>query len=86
VLGSSRKRKAMEEFLHGQGITPQTMNRVISPAGLDIGAETPEEIAVSVVAQMIQVRRANADTHRSTVACRRPLKAHGQQQTIAAAG
>ena len=86
VLGSSRKRAAMEEFLQGQGITPQAINRVISPAGIDIGAETPEEIAVSVVAQMIQVRRANADTHRSAVACRRPLKAHGHQQTIAAAG
>lgn len=86
VLGSSHKRTAMEEFLQGQGITPQAINRVISPAGIDIGAETPEEIAVSVVAQMIQVRRANADTHRSAVACRRPLKAHGHQQTIAAAG
>ena len=86
VLGSSRKRTAMEEFLQGQGITPQAINRVISPAGIDIGAETPEEIAVSVLAQMIQVRRANADTHRSAVACRRPLKAHGHQQTITAAG
>jgi xanthine dehydrogenase accessory factor len=86
VLGSVRKRKAMEKFLQELGFTPQAIHRVVSPAGLDIGAETPEEIAVSVVAQMIQVRRANADTHRSAVACRRPLKAHGYQQTIAAAG
>lgn len=88
VLGSKRKRKAMEEFLLGQGFAPQAISRVVSPAGLDIGAETPEEIAVSVVAQMIQVRRTNADTdtHRSAVACRRPLKAHGHKQAIAAAG
>jgi xanthine dehydrogenase accessory factor len=76
----------MTEFLQGQGFTPQAINRVISPAGIDIGAETPEEIAVSVVAQMIQVRRANADTHRSAVAGSRPVAAHGHQQTIAAAG
>lgn len=88
VLGSKRKRKAMEEFLLGQGVAPLAISRVVSPAGLDIGAETPEEIAVSVVAQMIQVRRANADTdtHRSAVACRRPLKAHGHKQAIAATG
>jgi xanthine dehydrogenase accessory factor len=86
VLGSTRKRKAMEEFLQRAGFQPPEIERVISPAGLDIQAETPEEIAVSVVAQMIQIRRNNADAHRSAVACRRPLKAHGHQQAIAAAG
>lgn len=86
VLGSRRKREAMEVFLLGQGLAQQTISRVVSPAGLNIGAETPEEIAVSVVAQMIQVRRANADSHRSAVACRRPLKAHGRKQAIAVAG
>jgi len=86
VLGSRRKRKAMEEFLREEKFKQAEIDRIISPAGLNIGAETPEEIAVSVVAQMIQVRRANADTHRSAVACRRPLKAHGHQQAIAAAG
>ncbi|MEW6500682.1 MAG: XdhC family protein [Thermodesulfobacteriota bacterium] len=86
VLGSRRKRTAMEEFLRQEGFTPQAIGRIVSPAGLDIAAETPEEIAVSVVAQMIQVRRTNADAHRSAVACRRPLPAHGHQQAIAAAG
>lgn len=86
VLGSTRKRKAMEEFLRAQGFEPPEIARVVSPAGLDIAAETPEEIAISIVAQMIQVRRTNADTNRSAVACRRPLPAHGHQQAIAAAG
>ncbi|MEW6595556.1 MAG: XdhC family protein [Thermodesulfobacteriota bacterium] len=86
VLGSRRKRTAMEEFLRQEGFTPQAIGQIVSPAGLDIAAETPEEIAISIVAQMIQVRRTNADAHRSAVACRRPLKAHGHQQAIAAAG
>lgn len=86
VLGSRRKRKAMEDFLREHGFTPEAINRIISPAGLDIHAETPEEIAVSVVAQMIQVRRSNADIHRNAVACRRSVTAHGHQQAIAAAG
>lgn len=86
VLGSRRKRTAMEDFLRQEGFTPQAIGQIVSPAGLDIAAETPEEIAISVVAQMIQVRRSDADAHRSAVACRRPLKAHGHQQAIAAAG
>ncbi|HSR36106.1 MAG TPA: XdhC family protein [Desulfurivibrionaceae bacterium] len=86
VLGSRRKRTAMEQFLKEHHFTPEAINRIISPAGLDIHAETPEEIAVSVVAQMIQVRRTNADKNRSTLACRRSVAAHGHQQAIAAAG
>ncbi|MCB2181611.1 MAG: XdhC family protein [Desulfobulbaceae bacterium] len=57
VLGSTRKRAAMENFLQERGYPAEDMSRIISPAGLDIRAETPEEIAVSVVAQMIQQRR-----------------------------
>ncbi len=59
VLGSTRKRAAMEEYLKERGCSSEDLNRIISPAGLEINAETPEEIAVSVVAQMIQQKRVN---------------------------
>jgi xanthine dehydrogenase accessory factor len=39
------------------GIAPERLQRVHAPIGLEIGALTPEEIAVSIVGQMIQVRR-----------------------------
>lgn len=58
VLGSTRKRAAMEKYLKERGFSSEDINRIISPAGLEISAETPEEIAVSVVAQMIQQKRA----------------------------
>jgi len=58
VLGSARKQKAMEKFLTGKGFSAKDVNRIITPAGLNINAETPDEIAVSVIAQMIQKRRA----------------------------
>ena len=58
VLGSMKKREAMAKYLTERGHSPEDINRIITPAGLDIRAETPEEIAVSVVAQMIQQRRA----------------------------
>ena len=57
VLGSTRKRAAMAEYLKEKGYSPEEINRIISPVGLEINAETPEEIAVSVVAQMIQQKR-----------------------------
>lgn len=57
VLGSRKKRQAMDAFLRGKGRVAEEIARIISPAGLDIGAETPEEIAISVVGQMIALRR-----------------------------
>lgn len=86
VLGSIKKRKAMEEFLRQTGRTPQDIARLVSPAGLDIGAETPEEIAISVVAQMIQVRRVDANENRRPAARCRPVAPHGRLQAAAAAG
>jgi len=56
MIGSLRKREAVYNRLLGQGITQADLARVHCPIGLDIGAETPEEIAVSIVAELIQVR------------------------------
>jgi xanthine dehydrogenase accessory factor len=39
-----------------EGISNEKLSQVHSPIGLDIGAETPEEIAVSIVAELIQAR------------------------------
>lgn len=56
MIGSRQKRNIIYENLLAQGFTQKDLSRVHSPIGLDIGAETPEEIAVSVVAELIQVR------------------------------
>jgi xanthine dehydrogenase accessory factor len=56
MIGSRRKRDAVYENLGKEGFTRQDFDRVFSPIGLAIGAETPEEIAVSIVAEVIQVR------------------------------
>jgi xanthine dehydrogenase accessory factor len=47
--------------LEKEGIPRQAFERLYAPMGLEIGAVTPEEIAVAVVAEMIAVRR-NADS------------------------
>jgi xanthine dehydrogenase accessory factor len=57
MIGSRRKVLTIYRELEKEGITPESLKRVHAPVGLDIGAVTPEEIAVAVVAEMIAVRR-----------------------------
>ena len=56
MIGSRRKRDAIYAALLAAGFTQADIKRVHSPIGLAIGAETPEEIAVSIVAELIAVR------------------------------
>jgi xanthine dehydrogenase accessory factor len=56
-VGSHRKAAALREALTAKGVDPERLARVRAPAGLDIGAVTPEEIALSIVAEMVEVRR-----------------------------
>jgi len=56
MIGSRRKRDAIYAALGKEGFARQDFDRVFSPIGLAIKAETPAEIAVSIVAQLIQVR------------------------------
>jgi xanthine dehydrogenase accessory factor len=56
MIGSRRKKAMIYERLLEEGFTKSDLDRVHAPIGLDIGAETPEEIAVSIVAELIQVR------------------------------
>ncbi len=56
MIGSRRKIKLTFESLINEGCDEKKLARVHSPIGLDIGAETPEEIAVSIVAELIKCR------------------------------
>ena len=55
VLGSRRRGKALLDFLSGEGVPPGQLGRVRIPVGLDIGGNTPEEIALSVLAEAVAV-------------------------------
>jgi xanthine dehydrogenase accessory factor len=57
MIGSKKKIKTIFSHLLTKGVTQAQLDRVHSPIGLSIGAETPEEIAVSIIAELIQVRR-----------------------------
>lgn len=57
MMGSLAKRKTTYAELRGEGYPEEDLARVRCPIGLEIGAETPEEIAVSILAEMIALRR-----------------------------
>ena len=56
MIGSKKKRNTTYAALRDQGYSDTDLNRVHCPVGLDIGAQTPAEIAVSIVAEMIAIR------------------------------
>ncbi len=61
MIGSKRKTLEVAKQLHKEGVALDKLSRVHAPMGLDIGAVTPEEIAVAVVAEMIRRRRNSQD-------------------------
>ncbi len=77
LLGSRRKKALLFRTLRNEGFTEETVNRVITPVGLSIGSVTPEEIAISITAQIIQQRRMNAATGLSHSSCSRLIKEDG---------
>lgn len=56
MIGSRNKRAAIYQWLTNHGISEDRLASVHCPIGLNLGAQTPEEIAVSIVAELIQVR------------------------------
>jgi len=62
MIGSLEKVRASFDALEAQGVSRSELDWIHAPIGLDIGAQTPEEIGVAVVAEMIAVRRGIADT------------------------
>jgi xanthine dehydrogenase accessory factor len=59
VIGSARKALMQRERLLAKGFSAADCARVRCPVGVDVGAQTPEEIAIAICAELIQVRRAS---------------------------
>jgi xanthine dehydrogenase accessory factor len=56
MIGSKKKIQTLYQNLIGKGMLKESLDRVYAPIGLEINSETPEEIAVSIVAELIKVR------------------------------
>ena len=58
MVASPKRGRAVMDYLRGKGVPDEVLDRVKYPAGLDIGAETPEEIALSILTEIVQRMRA----------------------------
>lgn len=61
VVGSRKKAQIVREKLKNEGFSDNELNRIITPIGIDIGSETPAEIAISIAAQLIKIRNENRE-------------------------
>jgi xanthine dehydrogenase accessory factor len=67
VIASRKRFEHVRDTLAACGVPRAALERVFAPAGLDLGARTPEEIALSVMAQIVQQRRASVQPDPITV-------------------
>ena len=56
MIGSKTKVRKAFEILREKGITQDLIDKIHSPIGLDIGADTPEELAIAILGEIIGVR------------------------------
>ncbi len=86
VIGSRRKRDVLMRTLADEGFAPEELDRIVIPVGLAIGAETPAEIAVSIVAQLIATRRNHGASGVGASPRRGVVAADGDVQAAPAGG
>jgi xanthine dehydrogenase accessory factor len=72
MIGSRRKVATLLGVLKEKGFPEERINQVYTPIGLDIGAQTPEEIAVSIMAEIIMVNRYGYSQGLKTGRCDKP--------------
>jgi xanthine dehydrogenase accessory factor len=84
MIGSKRKVMSVYKALENESYKPEEFQRVYAPMGLDIGALSPEEIAVSITAELVAVRRnaSNAE-HKKLKLETRPATTHAVGQATA---
>jgi xanthine dehydrogenase accessory factor len=85
LLGSRRKKALLRNRLKELGFTAEEIDRVIIPVGLEIGSVSPEEIAISIMAQIIQKRRSHAASSSSDDSCCRLSNENGAIEAAPAA-
>jgi len=67
LVASEKRGNALIEELRGDGVSDELLDKLESPAGIEIGARTPSEIALTILARIIEVRRASGYAPRGAV-------------------
>ncbi len=63
LIASRKRSRLVLDYLRREGCDEAAMARVMAPAGIDLGARTPEEIALSVITEIVMKRRAGSGMH-----------------------
>jgi xanthine dehydrogenase accessory factor len=82
LIGSKAKVKRIYDALLAEGMPPECLQRVHAPVGLDIGAVSPEEIAVAILAELIAVRRGKIDDPRVAAVSMRWDRVYNRLSTL----
>jgi xanthine dehydrogenase accessory factor len=83
-VASKTKAGKVLDFLRQKGVAEEKLSQVRAPAGLDLGAATPEEIAVSILAEIVQVRRQGRSTTKPAQPALPILAAEGATEAMEA--
>jgi xanthine dehydrogenase accessory factor len=75
LVASRTRAEALQQYLRESGLPEEALARLKAPAGLDLGAVTPEEIALSILAEIVQLRRRPAGQPHAQPAVVQPLEA-----------
>lgn len=78
LVASAHRSRLVLDYLLAEGMSPEKVESVWAPAGLDLAAATPEEIALSIMGQIVALRRGGSVLHRKTAA----LPSHSSEEGI----
>jgi xanthine dehydrogenase accessory factor len=81
LLGSRRKKAVLFRTLKGEGFSEEEISRVTVPVGIPISSVTPEEIAISILAQIIQLRRKRVPSGLGNASCSGFVQTDGHDKT-----
>jgi xanthine dehydrogenase accessory factor len=82
MVGSHRRAEACREYLRTSGLVESQIERLKAPAGLDIGAVTPQEIAASILAELVQLRRRGSVADQELIHSADEKRLEGNQTAI----
>jgi xanthine dehydrogenase accessory factor len=74
MIGSRRRTATVLQMLRDEGYSAEDLAKVHTPVGLDIGAETPEEIALAILAEMVLIRKGGSGRMMSAIQNRRAVE------------
>lgn len=63
MIGSSKKKQALFEKMQEKGFSEEELRKVYTPIGLNLGGETPEEIAISIIAEILMIKNCRDGEH-----------------------